>query len=82
MSPFKRWSHPTFKELRCWARYTAKRWYHKYLSGVAQYGIGFKGDPILHAYDEVDDLNSYLRYADSRTAYRTTSVCSATQPTH
>ena len=69
MPIFKYWRYPRLKELKSWARKSARRWYDRQLQGLIHYGAGFKGDPILHAIDEQLDINAYLAYADSRTEF-------------
>lgn len=66
---FRSWTRPTLKEVKTWAVTSTQRWFNKYLEGRNHYGPSFQGDPVLHALDEVRDLNSYLAYADSRTLY-------------
>ena len=69
MPTMQTWHRPTFAELRYWARTSAKRWYHQYLTGLVHYGTGFKGDPLVHAAEENRDITSYLAHAEARTQH-------------
>ena len=41
----------------------SKEVHHKQLKGVQKYGMRFKGDPLLEAYDEALDMCIYLKVA-------------------